>query len=634
MRDYTPKILIVDDIKENLITLEMNMRILNVDIILAKSGQEALIQVKQNDFALMIIDIQMPVMNGFETTERIRQGRRNRHTPIIFLTAVYHDENSVYKGYQSGAVDYITKPFNREILLSKVRVFLDLDRIKSELTESKQQFQSIVQDQTDLICRTDKDLQVIFANRALLISFAQTFERVKGKKILDWVDQQDLQNFKNSINLLSPTNALVKINHQINLSFSRYMLVTSIIRALFDANFELMGYQLVMRDITSEITSKNDLLEAQKRVTAVSLSRSQFIANMSHEIRTPMNSIIGLLEVLKETGLNEEQTEIFDVVHHSAGNLMSLLNDIIDLSKIDSNKIQFSSNWFALEDLMHKTVKLLELKAKENNSTLKLTLDKYLPKEVNGDALRLGQILINLLTNAIKFTNDGVVELSVENESEDKNRAKIKFTVADTGMGIGEDAIKNIFKIYDQGDPEITRQFGGSGLGLAISNSLCEKMGGKITVKSKVGQGTSFWFTLNFEIKSHQHKPTHKNIHILVVEDNMLNQKVVGTTLKRNGFSFDVADNGQAAFEKFKNNHFNLILMDIQMPLLDGYETTLLIREYEKAHPENPRTKIIALTANATTEDKNKCREIGMDEYLTKPFRFKDLNDIIEKMTK
>ncbi len=633
MRDYVPKILIIDDIKENLITLEMNMRVLNVEIISAQSGKEALIQVKQHDFAVMIVDIQMPEMNGFQTAERIRQGRRNRHTPIIFLTAVFHDQNSIYQGYRSGAVDYISKPFNREILLSKVRVFLDIDRIKGELSESKQQFRSIIQDQTDLICRTDKDLNISFANRAFLIAFAKTFESLKDKSMLNWVDKNDLQRINSAINVLTPTNALVKINHQINASKSRHINVSSIIRALFDSDFELVGYQIVMRDITAEVKSKEHLVEAQNKADLAAKSRSQFVANMSHEIRTPMNSIIGLLNVIFESELDSEQQETLEVIRHSANNLLNLLNDIIDLSKIDANQIKFISDWFKLNEQLDKTIKLLEIKAKENNNTLKLEIDDQIPKEIKGDHFRLGQVLINLLNNALKFTHDGAVKLKINKEAEDKNKVKIKFTVSDTGIGVSEKDLENIFKVYEQGDPEITREFGGSGLGLAISNSLCEKMGGRINVNSKIGEGTNFWFTLPFEIKAPEQKPPgDKKIHILVVEDNLLNQRVVGTTLQRNGFTFEVAQNGEIAYNKFVSGNFNLIIMDIQMPVMDGYESTNLIRIYEQEHPERKRTNIVALTANATTEDKNKCREVGMDDYMTKPFRFKALTEIINRM--
>ena len=632
MRDYVPKVLIIDDINENLVTLRMNLRSLNVEIISAQSGKQGLIHVKQHDFAVMIIDIQMPEMNGFQTAERIRQGRRNRHTPIIFLTAVFEDQNSVYQGYRSGAVDYITKPFNREILMSKVRVFLDLDRIKSELSESKQQFQSIVQDQTDLICRTDKDLNIKFANRAFLVAFAKTFESLRNQNVLNWIDNEDLQKVTNGIKVLTPTNAVVKLSHKLNLSRTRQIVVSSIIRALFDSDFELTGYQMVMRDVTSEIQSKESLEEAKKQVNVVSRARSQFVANMSHEIRTPMNSIIGLLEVLSDSKLSSEQQETLGVVRHSAKNLLTLLNDIIDLSKIDANQVKFVPNWFSPKELVSKIVKLHELNAQKSKNNLKGDLDPGLPTQIKGDQMRIEQILNNLLNNALKFTSNGTVELKLEKVSEEDNSVNIKFLVSDTGLGIEEDVIGNIFNIYDQGNHENARKFGGSGLGLAISQSLCTRMGGKIEVESTSGEGTTFWFTLPLEYKTMNNHQVNEGMHILVVEDNQLNQRVVGTTLQRNGFSYDVAENGQVALEKFKSGNFNLIIMDIQMPVMDGYEATKLIRQHENETPGKKKTSIIALTANATREDQERCLEVGMDDYLTKPFRFNELTSIIQKL--
>jgi PAS domain S-box-containing protein len=633
MRDYIPKILIIDDIKENLVTLEMNMRSLNVEIISAQSGKEALIQIKQHDFAVMIVDIQMPEMNGFQTAERIRQGRRNRHTPIIFLTAVFHDQNSIYQGYRSGAVDYITKPFNREILLSKVKVFIDLDRIKSDLSASKKQFQSIVQDQTDLICRTDNNLNIQFANRALLVALAKTFESINGKDFLYWVSENDQERLKSAINTLTPTNAVVKIHHSLNASKTRQVNVSTIFRAIFDNDYELMGYQMVMRDMTAEIKSQEDLQDARKKAEHASKMRSQFIANMSHEIRTPMNSIVGMIDILFDSELDEDQHENVEVIKFSADKLLNLLNDIIDFSKIDSDQVKFVQDWFVLSELIQKTVKLLELEAKKKKNELKFFLDPAIPKEIKGDHFRLGQILINLLNNALKFTKKGTVELRIEKQKSASGKVTIRFTVLDNGVGIPENDLNNIFKVFDQGDPEITRKYGGSGLGLAISKSLCEKMGGTIKVSSKVGKGTNFNFTLTFDIKETAIKESEtNNFHILVVEDNILNQRVVGTTLQRNGYTYDVAENGQAAVDKFINNTFDLIIMDIQMPVMDGYEATQKIRIHESEMPDRKKTKIIALTANATKEDHERCLEVGMDDYMTKPFRFKELSNIIAKL--
>jgi len=626
--DYTPKILLVDDIEDNLLTLEGNLRNLNVDFYSVQNGQEAINLVKQHDFALIILDVQMPVMNGYETAEAIRQGKRNKHTPIIFLTAVYYDQVSVYKGYQTGAVDYITKPFNREILISKARVFLELDMIRNELAQSKKEFQSIVQDQTDLIVRADKDNLIIFANRAMLIAVTKTFENLKGHRFLDLISQKDQSKIIHAIQLLSPSNSIVKVQHTIDVSASRQLWVSTVIRALYNPKNELSGFQYVMRDITKEVATREELIIAKQKAEEATKSKSQFLANMSHEIRTPMNSILGMIDVLMETNLDEDQLEDVEVIKFSATKLLDILNDILDFSKIEAHQIHIESISFNLEDELNKMVKLLTTRAKDKGNELSFQMMPDVPKTVKGDPLRLSQIILNLLNNAIKFTENGKVNLIVEKDAVKDKKIALKFTISDTGIGMPETVSASIFNFYQQGDPSITREYGGSGLGLAISKSLCELMGGSIAFKSEENKGSTFWFTVWFE----EEKPATSNkFHILVVEDNALNQRVVGATLQKNNFTYDVAGNGQIAVEKVKETVYNLILMDIQMPVMDGYETTRQIREFENNHPDRHKAHIIALTANATQEDRDRCTNMGMNGYITKPFKFSDLEDALHQ---
>jgi PAS domain S-box-containing protein len=633
MKNYTPRILIVDDIKENLITLEMNMRSLEAIIMATKRGSEALELVKKHDFALMIIDVQMPEMSGFDLAELIRNGRRNRLTPIIFLTAVYYDQNSIFQGYRSGAVDYITKPFNREILLSKARIFLELDQKNHELRESKQQFQNIVHDQTDLICRTDRNFNINFANRALLIAFTQPFESLKQKSIFKWFADNDIQRFETTIKTLSPTNAVFKINHNLHVTPTRTLNVSTVVRAIYDLDYELTGYQLVMRDITGETKSREDLAAAKKTSEQASQSRSQFLANMSHEIRTPMNSIIGMLDLMFDTNLDEDQIENLEVMKFSANKLLALLNDIIDFSKIDANRIEFQKEWFNLIELLTKTTRLLEPNARENGNEIKLIIDNNLPKQIKGDELRLGQILINLLNNANKFTSHGIIELKADLTERKQNCAKLRFTVSDTGIGMSEDVQKKIFNIYEQGDREIFQEYGGSGLGLSISKALCEKMGGTINVFSALKKGTSFFVDLNFEIKKTDQKMKNVNPEVLLVEDNKINRLIIENMLRREGFKYDIAENGQIAVDKFRQKPYGVIIMDLQMPVMDGFSAAMAIRELEKELNLNTKTKIIAHSANNTQEDQQKCEKIGMDVFLEKSGNTKLLLNYISKLT-
>ncbi|MFP4469745.1 MAG: response regulator [Bacteroidales bacterium] len=631
-QQYTPKILIIDDIRDNLLTLEKSLRGQDAFVLTAQSGKEALIHVTQHDFALIIVDIQMPDMNGYETAERIRSGQRNQHTPIIFLTAVFYDQHSMYKGYQSGAVDYITKPFNRDILLSKVRVFLDLDRVKHELKQAKEEFQHVVQDQTDMICRTDLNLNITFANKAMANFAAKPAEAILGQSVMDWIYNEYHDQIGHEIHALNPNNPVFKLHHRLNLKNDGQLWVSTIFRALYNKNYDLTGYQVVMRDISNEIRSMEELILARKQAEEATRNKSRFLANMSHEIRTPMNSILGLIDVLMETDLDEDQTEDLEVMKHSATKLLELLNDLLDFSKIEANQIRFEKVYFNLRNELNKTFRLLEVNAKKTGNELLSDVHPLVPDRIKGDPLRLGQILINLLNNALKFTRNGRVNLQVEKESETDELVKLKFTISDTGIGMSSEIRENIFNFFEQGDPSISREYGGSGLGLAISRSLCEMMGGKIQFTSEINKGSSFWFSLEFEQEQKTKKSKPQKMNILIVEDNLLNQRVVSATLKKNGYNFDVADNGKIAVEKAQKEKFDVIIMDIQMPVMDGYEATQQIRKNEEHLPKEQRSKIIALTANATREDREKCREIGMDEYMTKPFKFQDLERIIREL--
>lgn len=632
-RQYIPKILIIDDIKENLMALQGNLRGLDAEIFTVTSGHEALIQVKQHDFALIIADIQMPEMNGYETVERIRSERRNKHTPVIFLTAVYFDQASMFKGYQTGAVDYITKPFQREILLSKARIFLDLDRVKQELSESKKQFQDVVQDQTDMICRTDRKLNITFANRAMLMGFAINYDSLMGQNLLGWLNPKDSNELKTSLENLNPNHAVIKQHHTLKLSDSRQMWVSTVARALFDKNYQPVGFQLVMRDISNEVKSRKELIKAREKAEAATKSKSMFLANMSHEIRTPINSILGMIDVLMETEVNEDQMEDLEVIQYSAKKLLGLLNDLLDFSKIEANQIKLEKIYFNLHDELGKIIRLQEIKAKEKDNKLVLNIAENVPERIQGDSLRLGQILINLVNNALKFTEGGTVELKAEVESETEDQVRIRFSVSDTGIGMDKQARDIIFEFFEQGDPSVTREYGGTGLGLAISKSLCEMMGGKINLESEINKGTTFWIEIDFDREKPKKNTNNDRMKVLIVEDNLLNQKVVSATLRKNGYDFDLADNGKIAVEKAAKTPFDIIIMDIQMPVMDGYDATRLIRENEEKQPGDHRAKIIALTANATKEDRKKCMEIGMDEYMTKPFKFKELEQIIRKLT-
>lgn len=510
-----PKILIVDDKRENLVALEVVLKDLNVEFVRALSGNEALSQTLKHEFALGIIDVQMPDMDGFETVELIHNDPTIKYFPVIFVSAIYKEAQYVVKGIETGAVDFISKPIIPVILQGKVRVFLDL---------------------------------------------------YMQKKLLE------------------------------------------------SSNVELK--------IAKEKAEKKDLL------------KSLFLATMSHEIRTPMNGIIGVSELLKQTPLSKEQLDLVNIMSVSGNNLLLIINDILDISKIEAGQIKLEDNHFDLHNIATEIISILDIKATEQGNSLELNIDDDVPRYFKGDAMRLKQILLNLANNAVKFTKDGEVKINISCLDEEGNKCRIEFKVIDTGIGIHDNEKDKLFKQFSQINQSTQREYGGTGLGLAISKSLVELMDGKIGVESKPGVGSTFWFNVvldkskEIEINSIENKASGRKsdipLNILLVEDNLINQKVAVGIIKQLGHNVSVAENGKIGVDMYKAKKYDIVLMDIQMPVMDGFVATKEIREWEHDEKKKPG-HIIALTANALKEDKEKCFIIGMNDFLSKPFKIKDI---------
>ena len=385
-----------------------------------------------------------------------------------------------------------------------------------------------------------------------------------------------------------------------------------------------------------EIRAQNEEIEKQKqKALDASKYKSLFLANMSHEIRTPLNGIISMVEMLKSAKLTEQEKEYLEIIDISSNSLLSIINDILDYSKIEANQLQLEQIPVDIRKTVQEVVKMLSVKAEQNNLYLRCKIADDVPECIKGDPVRIKQILINYVNNAIKFTKKGGVEINIYNISKDDKKVKMKFEVIDTGIGISEENQKKLFKEFTQADSSTTREFGGTGLGLAISKKLAQMMNGEVGLESKQGEGSTFWFTACFEITSFVKKEEKtaeeyhsEKLNILLVEDNVINQRVAGFAIKKLGHNLDIANNGIEGLEKFKQKKYDLILMDLQMPKMNGYDTTIAIRKYEKEN-NLEKTKIIAMTANALKGEKDKCLAIGMDGYLSKPFKLEDIKKII-----
>ncbi len=555
-------ILVVDDQPENLMALEAVLEALGQNVVKAHSGKDALKALLHDDFAIVILDVNMPGMNGFETASVFRQRENSKHTPIIFLTAMYTEDADRSLGYSLGAVDFIVKPFNADVLKSKVSVFVDLFKKTQEIKR-----------QAELIAEIEK-------------------QRAKEEK-----DRLETEK------------------------------------------------QLIHQELLRQEAETQLLEERSRQLQKADRLKTEFLANMSHEIRTPMNGVIGMAELLLHTSLTTDQREFARIIRESAQALLIIINDILDLSKIEAGKLDLEILDFDLIPLVEGTAELLSEQARYKNISVMTFIDPELPKVLKGDSGRLRQVLLNLIGNAMKFTEKGeVIVRATKAESSNGDSANgdgkvvISFGVKDTGIGLSSEAVDRLFRPFSQADGSTTRKFGGTGLGLSISKRLVELMGGRIGVNSAVGEGSLFWFEVPFEVgvapvSSPLDPEKLEKTRILVVDDQDSARTIIQAYVKSWGMNCDNASCAEEALKRLKEKAksktpYHIVITDLAMPEHDGFN--LLKRIQQDKALKN--TKVFLCTGYDVKNQGEKALESGFSAYLTKPVQQSRLFNSIAKV--
>ncbi len=520
-------------------------------------------------------------------------------------------------------------------------------RMQNALDMSNARFAAILESTQDVVFAIDTHYNYLAFNKAhqQIIKDLYDIDLEVGKSAL--IDHKDLPRIDREAMKLLFNRSLrgERFTHiyDLNNPKSSIKYIEISLNPIKDEQNQIVGVAVFSKDVTAIKEAQNDLINARNEAVAAANAKSEFLSNMSHEIRTPMNAIIGMTDLLLEKITEEETREYLKSIKFSSDNLLVVINDILDFSKIEAGKVALEYIDFNIRNKLDEIKKLFQIKASEKNLVFETNIDPNIPKFINGDPYRLNQIIFNLLGNAIKFTNKGFVQLNTKLVGEDEHNIRIAFEIKDSGIGIPVDKKESIFESFSQAYSDTTRKFGGTGLGLAITKKLVYLLGGTIQLESTSLVGSKFTVEIPYNKSTFILEPhdvelvdlsTHnylKGLNVLVAEDNTINQFLIQQTLAKWECNTTITGNGHEAIELLKEKNFDLILMDLQMPEMNGYEATRLIRS-KNTTVKNPTIPIIALTADAFPETKRKVLETGMNDFVAKPFNRNELQIKITKL--
>ncbi len=630
-------VLIVDDREENIIALKALIQREDINIITTTSPNEALKLAWENNISIALVDVQMPDIDGFELVDMLKANPRTKDILVIFVTAISKETKYAVKGYNAGGIDYLYKPLDPFVTAAKVDSFIQLatsQNLIKQKNEELENFAIVINNSADIICAIDaKTLRVKTVSPAVerIIGYKQS--EVVDKKMSDFVDEDMKDEFVSYLNKIAKSKTTTSFETRFT-SFSDEKIWFEC-RVTYKAD----TFFLNASDISHQKQYATELIQAKDEALKAKKVKEVFLANMSHELRTPINGIIGISNILQNTELSNSQLEMVRLLEISSQSLLGVVNDILDISKIESGKFSIVNKDVNLKELLNSVTDILRFKANEKLIGLQLEIASDVPHYIMADALRLNQILMNLLSNAIKFTNKGEVKLKVSRKSVSEESVRLKFEVSDTGIGIPKNRLASVFESYEQADDDTATNYGGTGLGLTIVKKLVDLMGGKLSVESIVEQGSKFTFTATFKlpqdnagliIKFTPDLKPFKGVKVLIAEDNLVNQFMVKKILTSWAVETETVDTGFKAVEMLQKQDFDLILMDTHMPEMGGFEAARKIRtEFQSPKKD---VKIISLSAAILEEEKAAALDAGMDEILTKPFVLEDLHRIISKV--
>ncbi len=633
-------ILFVNCKEENIVGLKKLVKQDDIGVFFTKSSNEALKLLWEKQMCIVVVNIEPGKSEGYELPEILRSNTNTKDILTVFLEPQSGSAKPAsHKVLDDGTVYYLQKPLNTELFLMKLESLVQLTRDRALIKQKNEELQNlsvILSHSSEIVCVVDaKTYHIKSINAAVEKILGYSHQELSGRSITEFAAEAKRIDFRMKLADMIKTN----ISHTVfEFEFARHNKKPVWVECRVTYQNKTLLFNII--DISQQKNYQDQLQKSKENAEQGKKVKETFLANMSHELRTPVNGVIGLTNLLRQTSLNEQQTSMVDLLQVSSQSLLDLINDILDIAKMEAGKFSIVRSAHNLHDLMRSLYGLLKFKADENNIEFLLEISPDVPATIVVDSLRLNQVLMNLLSNAIKFTARGFVKLEVSVLEKTENQAQLKFTVEDSGIGIPEDRLTAVFDSFEQAEQGTALKYGGTGLGLAIVKKLVELKGGKLEVASQTGKGSTFsfinWYDIAGKPKEKQAFKTERalepfeNIRLLVAEDNLVNQFMLSKMLKDWDIEVEMVDNGYKVIEKLQLSHYDLILMDTHMPELNGYEAAKTIRaDFSEPKRSIP---IISLSAASFDYEQEEALMSGMNEVLSKPFQPRELHRKIKRL--